>query len=185
MKIRGIIMALTFMLLLSGCAGKQPDQNAAQNADQNAGESGEQGNTAQVANPWKYGVSAEDVKKLTGMEFIVPEGAENVSYAIMEAEGLAEMKFDLDGMSYCARMKPAEKSEDISGLYFDNKNTEDVEINGAAGTEFRAENGGETVDCVQWYDDMNAMTYSLSTSGKDLDGFDITAVASQMYGADE
>lgn len=39
----------------------------------------------------------------------------------------------------------------------------------------------ESVDVCIWYDVVPGYVYSLSTRGADLDGFDITAIAEQVY----
>ncbi len=107
------LFILAAALLLAGFTG----------CNKNMGETVEQIQTeepfAGMANPWKYDVSEQDVENLTGRAFTVPEGASEVAYGIMEQGKLGEMNFKLDGKSFCARMKPSEGFEDISGLYYE------------------------------------------------------------------
>lgn len=133
--------------------------------------------TAGMANPWKYDVTSEDVKNLTGEEFIVPEGAEDVSYGIMEADKLAEMNFTLDGKKYSARMKPSTVSEDISGLFFD-WNVENEEVSNSTEIKSR-QNINDHISNVLWFN--GSMIYSLYTDDKDMDIDELMKAAKPMF----
>ena len=135
-----------------------------------------------VANPWTD-ADAESVETVIGVRFGVPEGAENVAYRMLESEQLAEMDFTLDGMEYTARIRPSAEFEDISGMYFDwGEADESFRIGPCAAREVRAEDDVYgTVDLCLWFDAVPGIMYSLSTSGADLDGFDITAIAERVY----
>ncbi len=189
MKKRILITALFSMsFLLTACSGGVPAENAGKKGGAVSAEAEEAGkeeelteNTSAIGNPWKDNVSAEEAAELLGAFFIVPDGAENVTYRIMESDKLGEMDFDLDGLSFCARMKPSESFEDISGLYYTWETEDDGDIYGAEGKLRRAKDGDMTVDNCLWYDQELSMMFSVSTSDKDLDGFDITAIAQAMY----
>ncbi len=71
-----------------------------------------------LANPWVE-TDAEGVMQRLGVEFGVPENAEDITYYVPESANLAEMRFIWDGMRYIARMKPTAEFEDISGLCYD------------------------------------------------------------------
>ena len=137
---------------------------------------------AGMPNPWTE-TTAEGLMEALGLEFIVPEGAENVTYRMLKDEALAEMEFDLDGMRYTARIQPAVEWTDISGMYYEWENTlEDITIGGRAAWEGRAADGDHTADLCLWFDVVPGLMYSLGTVGEgDLDGFDLTAVAEQIY----
>ena len=49
------------------------------------------------------------------------------------------------------------------------------------GKMYRAINDSGYIDLITWYDVEIGIKYSLSVAAKDLDGFDIQAVAEQMY----
>ena len=152
---------------LTGCAGKSNAQ-----AEPMAG----------MPNPWQYEVSPEDVQKMVNESFTVPEGAENVVYGIMESVKLAEVQFDLDGVSYCARMEPATEFTDISGMYYD-WNADGVDqVNGIDAEEHRYISDEEDdADNVLFYDADKQMMYSISATAPDLDGFDLVAVADTVF----
>ena len=135
--------------------------------------------------PWSE-LSAEEVLELTGVEFGVPKGAEDVVYRWLASEGLTEMQFTLDGDEYCARIQPAalEAGElmNISGMYFQWENEEEVSISGLYGTLGMAQTGSEEyVELCQWYDLVPGLMYSLSVHTTDPDGLDLTAVAEMVY----
>ena len=55
------------------------------------------------------------------------------------------------------------------------------EFAGMESLEQRAFTDEGTIDLFQWFDKDMGLMYSLSTSGADLDGFDITAIAGAIY----
>ena len=135
-----------------------------------------------MPNPWTE-TGAEGLMEALGLEFNVPEGAENVTFRMLKDESLAEMDFDLDGMAYTARIQPAVEWTDISGMYYEWENTrEDFTIGNCPAWEGRAADGEGTADLCLWFDVVPGLMYSLGTVGEgDLDGFDLTAVAGQIY----
>ena len=134
-----------------------------------------------MANPWRE-VTAEELLQTLGFGFGIPEGAENVSYAIIEDEGLAEMRFTWYDMDYTARMKAAVEFEDISGLYYDSWDYEDdCTVGYCEGKVMRAHDDEGMVDLCLWYDVVPGIMYSVSAAGADLDGFDILAAAEALF----
>lgn len=170
---RSVLIFLTtmFALGMAGC-GKAAD------TDKVSPEPEEE--TVSVSNPWKDDVSTEEVANLVNTYFIVPEGAEDVTYRIDESDRLAEMDFTLDDLKFCARMKPTEALEDISGMYYKWDAELDDSIYGAEAKFRSAVSDSEMIHSVIWFD-KSGMSYSLTTSDKDLDGFDITAIVEAMY----
>ena len=53
-----------------------------------------------------------------------------------------------------------------------------------AGQSYRAITDTEYIDLITWYDVEIGIAYALTVSDADLDGFDIQAIAEQMYTAD-
>ena len=135
-----------------------------------------------MSNPWTE-TTAEGLMEALGLEFAVPEGAENVAFRMLGETSLAEMEFDLDGMTYTARIQPAVEWTDISGMYYEWESTvEDFTIGDCPAWEGRAADGDDTADLCLWFDVVPGLMYSLGTVGEgDLDGFDLTAVAEQVY----
>ena len=101
---------------------------------------------------------------------------------------LIQMAFDLDGVSFIAREQVVgdDSEADISGMYY-NWDAEDEGTfqNWAGGMmpykTYRHIGDDETIDVIRWYDIEIGYAYSLSATAKDLDGFDIAAVADQIY----
>lgn len=141
--------------------------------------------TTQIANPWTD-MTKEELEKVSGVTFGVPEDAKDVVYRWLEEESLAEMQFILDDDEYCARIKPDALEEDqldnISGMYFQWENEEEVTIGHCPGTIGQAQTGTEEyVELCLWYDIVPGLMYSLSVYTTELDGLDLTAVAEMVY----
>ena len=133
-----------------------------------------------IANPWVESTPS-DIAEAIGAAFGVPEGAEDVAYSLMPEDGLAEMRFTLDGMEYVARIQPAGEFTDISGLFYEWEAEGPFDLAGLEGVERRTADGEETIDSVLWFDAPMGFMYSLFTCGPDLDGYDITPVAGAVY----
>lgn len=142
---------------------------------------GEEEPEVSIANPWSD-ISAEEAEEALGVLIGVPEGAEDVRYAVMEDEGLVEMDFTWYEMEYYARIQPAVGFVEISGLYMDHwDQTLDVQIGPWTAVEHRGEEDGVIWNVIQWYDEDAGLMYCVVTSGEDLDGFDISAAAEAIY----
>ena len=162
-----------------GCAG-----NPSQNNDTPGAEN------VQIANPWRDVTEAE-AKKISPDAFSVPAGAENVSWSVMESgsEPLVQLSFDLNGDSFTAREQVTnDKAADIAGMYYDWTQQTDVTLANWAdgkmkGTYYRFVGEDEWADLCTWYDEANGISYSLSVTSKDLDGFDLQAIAEMLASA--
>jgi hypothetical protein len=134
-----------------------------------------------LANPW-VDMTAEELSDASSLSFGVPEGAENVIYRYMESDHLAEMQFTIGNDEFCARIQPADEPMNISGMFFEWENEEDVKIGSCTGTIGQAQTGSEDyVELCQWYDADQGLQYSLSVYTTDVDGLDLAAVAEQVY----
>ncbi len=137
-----------------------------------------------MPNPWEETTAARLLEE-TGFSFGVPEGAENVVYRYLRSENLAEMQFTLGRDDCCARVRPAapgeDAPEDISGMYFDWEDEEEILVRGCRGTAGRAKCGSEdwALRCL-WRDEGAGLTRSLSVSTTDPDGVDLAALAEQL-----
>ena len=136
--------------------------------------------TVGMTNPWSAAEEA-DILNTTGATLYVPEDAEDVTYSLLESEELGEMDCFVDGLAITARVKPAEDFEDISGAYYDWIDEEECDIGGCEGVLMTYADEDETVEVCLWFDAANGRMYSVSTSASDLDGFDLTAIAMQVY----
>lgn len=142
-------------------------------------------NESRIVNPWTT-MTREELERVSGVTFGVPEDAEELNWQWLESEKLAQMQFVMDGDEYCARIEPAALEEgqlmDISGMYFDWDHEEAVTIGGCSGTISLAQTGSEDwVELCQWYDAAPGLMYALSVYTTDPDGLDLTAVAQMVY----
>jgi hypothetical protein len=97
------------LALLAGC-GAQKKPAAAPTAEEPA---------AGLPNPVKAS-SAEEIAARFGIEMKAPDGAEELSWVVIEADmPLAQLGFSLDGIAYNYRIAKAEAYADISGMYYE------------------------------------------------------------------
>ncbi len=146
---------------------------------------------ARLANPWRS-VTEPEAKALCPNSFAAPEGAGNVRWSVMESAAgtsgvlgaLVQLSFDLDGNSFTAREQlTGDKEADLSGMYYEwTAQTGGVlaNWNGAACSCFRYVGENEWADLCAWYDVETGVSYSVGVTAKDLDGFDLQAVAEAL-----
>ncbi len=158
------------------------------------GEGAEEPGYVGMANPWKD-CTEEEAKAACPRLFKAPEGAKVLDWMIMD-EGsnleagkgpLVQLEFELDGRIYCARAQyGAAEDADISGLYYDWDAEDDATLANwgeghMQGKCYRDINESGMLDLITWYDIEIGIAYALSMGDTDLDGFDIQAIAEQMY----
>lgn len=119
----------------------------------------------------------EEILQKLGVEFLVPEGAEDVRYFIISGK-MAEMQFRLDGSDCNARIQPEPEFTDISGMYYDWNQTENFSIGACEGKRMIASEDGKPVSCCLWYDTVPGLMYSLSVVGGSAD---ILSAAISVY----
>ena len=143
------------------------------------------GGSANAINPWVES-SAEEIQDVLGIMIAEPEGAEDIMYLLNESLKLEEMRFTLDGSEYTARVQDdgATEINDISGYYYEWKNIDDKATVSGLPAEIKMATDGDTqIEVINWVDPVVGLSYSLSTTGKDLDGLDIAVIAEQVYTA--
>ena len=154
-----------------------------------------------MANPWRE-ITAEEAAQYPRM-FTAPAGAKNVVWQVLDSasdkntgkEPLIELDFDIEDeygtQSFCARYQyGADESEDISGMYYDWTVTDEGKLSnwgmGNMNAKFyRFVSDEEMADLCTWYDIEIGISYCLSTTAPDLDGFDIQAVVESLYPGDQ
>ncbi len=150
-----------------------------------------------MANPWRSCTEEEAIAACPRM-FKLPEDGLVASWSMMDAEDsesgvpgpVVQLDFRMEGMDYTARAQyGASEDADISGLYYDWDVTDDITLanwgeGNMQGKLSRHIEDGWTVDLCTWYDIEIGIAYSLSVEAEDLDGFDLQAIAEQMYNPD-
>ena len=134
-----------------------------------------------ISNRWVETDEAGLMQTL-GLEFNIPEEAEDVMFRMNESEQLAEMQFVLYKMPFTARIKPSGlEMEDISGLNYKWEFEKESNDHWFREKIMRTRDGKNTVEAFLWFDIVPGLTYSISTEAPDLDGFDIIAVAQMIW----
>jgi len=116
---------------------------------------------AGLANPARD-VTEEEMLEETGISFVIPGGAQEVSYTIIEigdAEAISEAQFIMDGIWYCCRMQPGAAPGDISGMHYDWMAEEAVALPYTE-AEVRYNEGHAGV--ILWYSDVMGLNCSVS-----------------------
>ena len=183
----GVAIAGILMMALVACSGAQQSQ-ITENAE------AENSQVVTVANPW-HECTEEEAYVDAPNGFSAPEGATNVKWSKMEEDPseyalgpMVQMTFDYDGTSFTAREQATtgEEVTDISGMHYEWIYSSDVTLANWAGGQMPAKTflylgDEEQAELVTWFDIETGYSYSVGVTAKDLDGFDIQAIAEQIY----
>lgn len=178
-RIISVLMALALgMMILTGCSSSAVQESQSSEATAEPTEQPE------LANPWTE-TDEQGVEAATGFAMTAPDGATEVAYSYMSDGGLAQMSYVLDEMNWTYRMQMTDALTDISGMSYSWTSQEDGTVSGrnAVYYAYYAADGSADADVrvVNWYDMVTGVSYSLSASGKDLEGMDIQAYAEALY----
>ncbi len=148
-----------------------------------------------MGNGWVV-VAEGEANEACARLFKAPEGAEVKSWMICEELAdpdknvgpMVQLDFTLDDLNYTARAQQgASEDADIAGNYVEwTVGPEETTLANWGGGNMTAEtyrsiNDSGYLDMITWYDFEIGIAYSLSVAAADLDGFDIQAIAEQMY----
>ena len=149
-------------------------------------------------NPWVE-ISEQEAKDTIIRLFKVPDGAEVLDWTKCEELGdsekgispMVQLNFALDKKFFNARAQMGvDEDTDISGMYVEwTEDPKEVTLanwggGNMKGKMYRSISDTGYADLITWYDQEIGISYSLSVSAADLDGFDIQAVAEAMYTED-
>ncbi len=204
MKKRMVVLATVLTLaagMIAGCgdvqetAQTETTQEETNVSDDTAGEAETTEEVVGIANPW-VSITEDEAKELCLRLFKAPEGAQVQDWLKCEDLGdpdkglgpLVQLSFTLDDRNFTARAQQgAAEDADIAGNYVEwTVGPEDATLANWGGGNmpakfYRSINDTGYVDMITWYDMEIGIAYSLSVADKDLDGFDIQAIAEQMY----
>lgn len=143
-----------------------------------------------VENPW-VDTDKEGVLAATGLDISVPAEATEVKYSYMKTSNIAQATFKYkDNNDWTFRMQKADMIMDISGLYYGWTSQEEVKVSGKEAMMYAYAEGQNAsgmlddmfgVQLVNWYDDTKNITYSLSVSGKNINGIDLQAIVENHF----
>lgn len=142
-----------------------------------------------IGNPWTA-TDKQGVLDATGFYLEAPEGASEANYSYMAEGKMAQLTYIYEGADWVYRIQPTDVLTDISGMNFTWISDEpgkvadmDAEYMGYSEQAEDSEYIDDMffVQVVNWYDDASKATYSLSVSGRNIDGMDIECYAEQSY----
>lgn len=147
-----------------------------------------------MGNPWRE-CTEEEAKKACPRLFKAPEDAMVNGWSMMEAGSgesgipgpLVQLDFRMRGVDFTARARyGVDEKEDITGMYGEWTDKRDVTLANWGGGNMPAKISRSIeddwmIDLCTWYDTEIGIAYCLSAESDDLEGFDIQAVAEQMY----
>ena len=151
--------------------------------------------TVGMENPW-VDITEDEANANCFRLFKAPDGAKDVVWSMCDELGdvekgigpMIQLSFTLDDVQFTARAQQgAAEDTDIAGNYVEwTVGPEEATLaNWAEGNmpakTYRSINESGYLDMITWYDIEMGISYSLSAAAADLDGFDIQAVAEQMY----
>ena len=193
-------IAVAASLIMAGCGSQSTEEDAGTGGqEQEAAEAVETDATAEeqevgMANPWVEITEEEAVANCNRL-FRAPEGATVLGWSKLDGseenssvdKPLIQLEFEMDGMIFTARAQDGvEQDMEQNGLYVEWTDEEEVTLANWGGGQMpatirRSVNDSGMVDLCAWYDIEIGINYTLSTAAEDLEGFDIQAVAEQMY----
>lgn len=135
--------------------------------------------SATLANPMVE-TDEQGLLETLGVRFNIPEGAQDVKYFVINGE-LGEAQFTLINAEITVRIQPSAEFTDISGAYYEWTVEEDDTVGVCEAKTMRYIGEDETVDVCLWFDVAPGIMYSVTAIAPDLDGFDVTAIAEQVY----
>jgi len=149
-KKMAIALTLAFTTSLCAC-GQKPAENTSEGSEPSA--------SVQVQNPY-HSCTKDELTGATGFSLCAPLKAENVSYAYIDGDNpTAEMTFSLGGATFVYRAKPSAEAKDISGMYYEWTEKNDVSVSYCDATV--GWNEGKE-GSIRWYDAVPGVNYALS-----------------------
>ena len=149
----------------------------------------------ELANPWRE-CTEEEAKAACPRLFKAPDDAVVNGWSIMDVDSesgvpgpIVQLDFRIEGRDFTARAQyGADEKDDIDGMNYDWTVSDEVTLanwgeGNMKGVYNRCREDDWTVDLLTWYDYEIGIAYSLSVEAEDLDGFDLQAIAEQMYDA--
>lgn len=141
-----------------------------------------------IANPWVE-TDRQGVIDATGFDLPTQEGATDIVYSYMSEGKMAQVSYTIGENEWTYRVQPTDSLEDISGMYYTwiideagsvNENDSQLLVYSDATEDDEYIDDVFAVHVVNWYDESEGATHSLSVSGKDVNGIDIEVIAENM-----
>jgi len=127
-------------------------------------------------------VSPEKIAEITGSKAILPEGAENTTYLLINNE-LGEVRFTQDSanINMTLRSQKLDEFTDISGMYYDWQSEYGETIGNfeAKIMNYSSDEDGD-IRVYLWYDAENKVMYSLSAQADKLENLDMYGIIAEM-----
>ena len=148
---RCIALAMSAALALSITACGSSSKPAASQSGSASDTSTVLGENVQIPNPWQDFESLEEAVKAVGFDLVAPDtltGCDKTAYQAIPDDQIIEVLY-LNGEERQASIRKAVSSENISGVYTQFDQVEQVEVDGRSVT---MSGDGETVSLATWTD---------------------------------
>lgn len=188
-----VLMAAVMVMAVTACAQQGTEASAsaapseqatasvsaAVSASAQASASQDAGGQAGMANPWTQATSEDEIERAIGVDMSdPPDSATDVVFSYMESDKIGQIDFTWNGDKYTYRLQKAAGPQDISGVYVEFANVEDIVIDDDGQQAVLKYNPGAE-GLVEWYkakDSENGCLYS-PTAG---DASKLTMMASEL-----
>ena len=148
---RCIALAMSAALALSITACGSSSKPSASQSGSASDASTVLGEDVQIPNPWKDFESLEEAVKAVGFDFVAPDalaGCDQIAYQAIPDDRIIGVLY-LNGEERQVSVRKAPGSENISGMYTQFDQVEQVEVDGRSVT---MSGDGETVSLATWTD---------------------------------
>ena len=174
------ILLVCIMTACTLCGCVKNEQTQAQPETQTQTQTQDQGQTVGLPNPMVEVADSKAMEDQLGVGLGPVTNASDVKYYVISGE-MGEMQCMLDSTKITARVKASAEYEDISGIYAEYDHSEEWTINGRQGNIYDFTTDEGTTEVCLWFDAVPGIMYCVTASAADLDGFDITAIAQQVF----
>lgn len=200
-KLIGMILVASMVMGLTACSGKVSNPVNVEPIPESETESAQNSEAVEpdtstgeyMGNPWvECDVKAIADKYSLYVE--VPEGSTNVLFQDNVVINMGEIRFTSDGVDYTYRVQFTPEFEDISGYYAEWETDEPAVLMARVDDFYTDYKGNKArvmsehdeftqmdVQIIMWYDEVFGRTLCLCAEASDLNGFDVQAVAEQLY----
>ena len=162
-KIISIVLCLSLTMFLFACNKKEKGNTETDTSV-----------TEGVANPMVPSTE-EEIKTVTGADFNLSSKFQSPNFFLINNK-IGQVGFKYKDLNFTFRTEKSDKSDDISGMYYEWTESKTVTIDNCKGELHIYSGKDEFAASVIWYDSENGVMYTLSTD-KEISDKELLACA--------